>query len=157
MPTDIELAIDGIVAVTGSQTLVGTSPNAIELTWADTTQSFVANVLSNAIPFFSNLGAPGGASALSTNYDVTVIVGTLEVTDDNVDPGLVVKKTHEGTDFAEGDTVTFTLTATNIYDDAATITFQELAGVEVAQATFTNVPAGETVSTTARRTGPGVR
>ncbi|MBR3385841.1 MAG: hypothetical protein IKG69_11675, partial [Atopobiaceae bacterium] len=134
------------VDITGSQTLVGSSPNTFELTWADKTQQVVENILANAIPMLRGVGSP---TAKSTNYALTAEVGTLEVTDDNVDPDLVVNKTHEGTDFAEGDTITFTLTAKNIYDDVATITFEEIEGVEIEQATFENVPAGETVTTTA--------
>ena len=47
----------------------------------------------------------------------------------------------------------FTITATNIYDDARTMTFVEQDGVEITgQAVFENVEPGATVSTTARYT-----
>ena len=120
------------VFVEGSQTLVDTSPNAIV--------GYEFNALTD----------PG-------NYAVSTVDGTLTVTDgtedDPVDPDLVVVKTHEEGTYGLGETVDFAITATNIYDDARTMTFVEQDGVEITgQATFENVEPGATVSTTARYT-----
>ena len=41
---------------------------------------------------------------------------------------------------------------TNIYDEAKTITLEEMEGVTLKQSVFKDVPAGETVSTTATYT-----
>ena len=120
------------VFLEGSQTLVGTSGNAIV--------GYEFNALTD----------PG-------NYAVSTVDGTLTVTDgtenDPVDPDLVVVKAHEEGTYGLGETVEFTITATNIYDDARTMTFVEQDGVEITgQATFENVEPGATVSTTARYT-----
>ena len=116
----------------GSQTLVGTSGNAIV--------GYEFNALTD----------PG-------NYAVSTVDGTLTVTDgtenDPVDPDLVVVKAHEEGTYGLGETVEFAITATNIYDDVRTMTFVEQDGVEITgQATFENVEPGATVSTTARYT-----
>ena len=118
------------VFIEGSQTLVGASGNAIV--------GYEFNALTD----------PG-------NYAVSTVPGTLTVTDgtedDPVDPDLVVVKTHEEGTYGLGETVEFAITATNIYDDARTMTFVEQDGVEITgQATFENVEPGATVSTTAR-------
>ena len=118
------------VFIEGSQTLVGTSGNAVV--------GYEFNALTD----------PG-------NYAVSTVDGTLTVTDgtenDPVDPDLVVVKAHEEGTYGLGETVEFTITATNIYDDARTMTFVEQDGVEITgQATFENVEPGATVSTTAR-------
>ena len=120
------------VFVEGSQTLVGTSDN-------------------NVIGYEFNAATDPG------NYAVSTVPGTLTVTDgtenDPVDPDLVVVKAHEEGTYGLGETVEFTITATNIYDDACTMTFVEQDGVEIAgQAVFENVEPGATVSTTARYT-----
>ena len=137
---------------TGTQTLVGESLNTTKITWADTEQTVNTPITANAF-LLGLLRAAGDPTAISTDYNLAVNLGTLKVTDgsadDPVDPSDVMTKTHEGENFGLGDTVTFTLTAKNIYDEAKTITFVEIEGVTVAQATFTDVPAGETVETTA--------
>ena len=120
------------VFVEGSQTLVGTSDN-------------------NVIGYEFNAATDPG------NYAVSTVPGTLTVTDgtedDPVDPGLVVVKAHEEGTYGLGETVEFAITATNIYDDARTMTFVEQDGVEITgQAVFENVEPGATVSTTARYT-----
>ena len=121
-------------ATTGSQTLVGSSTNTYAIDWA-----------------------AEGATAKQSNYVVSEELGTLTVTDgtddDPVDPSLVINKTHEDGTYALGDTVDFTLTATNMYDEARTMTFVEQEGVEIiGQTVFENVEPGTTVSTTARYT-----
>ena len=120
------------VFIEGSQTLVGTSVNAI-------------------------VGYEFNALTDPDNYAVSTVPGTLTVTDgtenDPVDPDLVVVKAHEDGTYGLGETVEFTITATNIYDDARTMTFVEQDGVEITgQAVFENVEPGATVSTTARYT-----
>ena len=120
------------VFVEGSQTLVGTSDN-------------------NVIGYEFNAATDPG------NYAVSTVPGTLTVTDGTedgpVDPDLVVVKAHEEGTYGLGETVEFAITATNIYDDARTMTFVEQDGVEITgQVTFENVEPGATVSTTARYT-----
>jgi hypothetical protein len=90
---------------------------------------------------------------------VTFIVtpGVLTITDGTTPPdepvpdNLVVTKTAESKAYALGDTVTFTVTATNIYADARTITLEEIEGVTLAQSSF-NAAGGQTVTTTASYT-----
>ena len=121
-------------ATTGSQTLVGSSTNTYAIDWA-----------------------AEGAAAKQSNYVISEELGILTVTDgtdeDPVDPSLVINKTHEDGTYALGDTVDFTLTATNVYGEARTMTFVEQEGVEIiGQTVFENVEPGTTVSTTARYT-----
>ena len=89
--------------VTGSQTLVGSSDNA----------------------FTYELSAGTHAK----NYRITTADGTLTVTDSGdvpVPDGLVVSKTHadpaNAATFGLNDTVTFTISVKNIYDEPKTIT-----------------------------------
>ncbi len=117
------------VTVEGSQLYVGSSDNVIT-------------------------GCTVNSKTKEKNYKFTFISGKLTVTDgsdiDPVDPSGVVTKTHDGTDFKLGATVTFTIEAKNIYDVAKTMTFSEIDGVTITgRATFENVQPGETVSTTA--------
>ncbi|MCI8390357.1 MAG: DUF11 domain-containing protein [Roseburia sp.] len=79
---------------------------------------------------------------IEKNYNLTLIPGTLTVTDkdkDNkpVDDGLVITKEHtpsvnDDGKFRVGDTVTFQITVTNIYKDAKDVTLTEIPGVEFA-------------------------
>jgi len=135
------------VDVTGTQTLVGKSNNTADLTWANGDKTEVR--LSAAI---ANLAAANDPTAKKSNYDLSATAGTLTVTDENVPTELVVKKTHEDREYGLGETVTFELTATNIYDEARTITFIEIEGVEIEQAVWENVEPGATVTTTATYT-----
>ena len=136
------------VTVVGSQTLVGSSDNEI---------TEVRIVAGGAVT--RALGED-----VTDNYAITTIKGTLTVTDgtenDPVDPGKVVTKTHEDAAYDLGETVTFTISVTNIYDTAKTITITELPGVAIEGAdaskpnvlVVTNVPAGETITATATYT-----
>ena len=113
---------------TGSQTFVGDSKNTYSLEW--------------------------DGSAKETNYTVEKNIGTLTVTDGSseepVDPDKVVTKTHDGKTYGLGDTITFTIQVTNIYDTEKTITIEEQDGVTITgQSVFDNVAPGETVKTTA--------
>ena len=132
---------DGFVAgegatydVIGSQTLVGESEN---------TFTYELNEGTKAI-----------------NYNILMVPGTLTVTDDGDNP---VVKSHKGADYGLGDTVTFTIEVTNIYDEAKNITVTEQDGVTITgtnpevtisgqTATFENVAAGTTVTVTATYT-----
>ena len=115
------------VTVTGSQTLVGNS----------------ANTPSNAQ--FSK--------GKATNYAIEYVLGTLTVTDGgdiSVDPNKVITKTHEGKEYKLGETITFTIKATNIYATPKTMTIVEQTGVTITgESVFENVKPGETVETTA--------
>ncbi len=93
-----------------------------------------------------------------TNIKFNVIPGTLTITDgtepgdDPIPDDMVVSKTVGDAKYALGTEITFEITATNIYNEARTITFTEIEGVTLAQSVFENVPAGETVTTTATYT-----
>ena len=127
-PGEVEGIVEGETygfEITGSQTLVGTSENSYVMTWA---------------------GEGNEYSAKSDNYTVTERVGTLTVTDGSeeepINPEDVVKKTHgtpEGGVYKAGDVVTFTVTATNIYDEVKTITLNEIAGVTLKDTVFADV------------------
>ena len=98
------------------------------------------------------------------NYEIEVIYGKLTVTadgsgkgddedgPDDIDPSKVVQKTHEDGIYAIGQEVTFTITATNIFADARTITFIEQEGVTLDQDVFEGVAPGESVTATAHYT-----
>ena len=116
----------------GSQTLVGSSANTFSYTLKEGT--------------------------IATNYTINKTEGTLTVTDgtgddeDPVDPDLVVTKTAEDKAYALGEEVTFAITATNIYEEAKTITLSEIEGVSLKQSTFENVKGGDKIETTATYT-----
>ena len=85
------------------------------------------------------------------NYTITKTEGTLTVTDDDVDTDKVITKTHEGSKFALGDTITFTIKVKNIYDEVKTITITEQEGVTITgESVFENVEPGAEVTTTAK-------
>ena len=85
------------------------------------------------------------------NYTITKTEGTLTVTDDDVDQRKVITKTHEGNEFALGETITFTIRVKNIYDDVKTITITEQEGVTITgESVFENVKPGAEVTTTAK-------
>ena len=116
--------------VTGSQTLVGNSENTFTYTLKEGTKA--------------------------GNYEIKTVFGTLTVTDgtpdEPVEPDLVVTKSHTGSDFKLGDTVTFNIIATNIYEEPQTITLSEIDGVTLAESVFEMVEGGKTISTTATYT-----
>ncbi len=118
--------------VTGTQTLVGSSTNTFTYTLNEGTKA--------------------------ANYEISKSEGTLTVTDgtgddeEPVDDGLIVTKAASDGTPKLGEEVTFTITATNIYDEPKTITLSEIEGVTLAQSSFENVEAGATVETTATYT-----
>lgn len=125
------------VILTGSQTLVGSS------------SSMITDVI------------PKEGKKLK-NYKFTFLPGTLTVTDgtgdDPVKPENVVTKTHIPKDmgYNVGETVTFTVSVTNIYNTPKTITLTEKANVKFSNGenviVFKDVPAGETVTAEATYT-----
>ena len=136
--------------VTGSQTLVGSSANTFTYKWTDGDEE---EVQTGAIDTLKNYFTVYAAeSKLANNYVIEKVEGTLTVTDDGVDNDKVVNKTHEDKSYKAGDEVTFTVKATNIYDEAKTIALEEKEGVVLAQSLFENVKAGATVTTTATYT-----
>ena len=122
------------VTVTGIQTLVGSSNN-------EPSDAVIKNAAGKVV---------------TEAYKITYVNGTLTVTDgtpdEPVEPDLVVTKSHTGSDFKLGDTVTFNITATNIYEEPQTITLSEIDGVTLAESVFENVKGGKTISTTATYT-----
>ena len=136
-------SVEGIVegetysfTVTGSQTWVGSSANTYEMVWATEDNHYTAK---------------------QSNYAVSGNVGTLTVTDGTeetpVDPSLVVNKTHDKNQtYKAGDTITFTITVKNIYDEVKTITLEEQEGVTLDNAEFANVQPGAEITATATYT-----
>ena len=112
--SEVTVSGDGFVTgegatydVTGSQALIGSSENTFTYTLT--------------------------AATLAGNYDITTVNGTLTVTlreDGEYD---LVEKTYtlpEGeTCYKLGDTVTFDITVTNVFDSEATVTLTEQANV----------------------------
>ena len=124
----------GTYEVTGSQTWVGQSDNAI-----------------------TKVEIKSGKKNVKDNYNITLEKGTLTVTDGTpenpVTPSLVVNKTHD-TDktYKAGDVITFTITVKNIYDEAKTITLEEQEGVTLDKTTFENVKPGKEITASAAYT-----
>ena len=110
----------------GTQTLVGGSPNAFTYTLNESTKA--------------------------DNYTIKKTPGTLKVTDENVPADLVVTKTTTQSEVKLGDQVTFTITATNIYAEPKTITLSEIDDVTLSKSTFENVAAGDSIEATATYT-----
>jgi len=110
----------------------------------------VENVLSNA----RILDASG--NDVTRNYAITYLNGILTVTDGGETPidNAVVQKTHgNGTTlYGLGDTVTFTITVTNVYNEAKNITLTEREGMILSQSSFQNVAPGASVTATATYT-----
>ena len=141
---------------TGSQTLVGSSANTYEITWASE-EEVVVQSADEETPY----------TAKKSNYIINETIGTLTVTDgteeEPVEPSLVVKKDDEQSDgyaYKLGETVSFTISVTNIYDEAKTITITELDGVTIEGADAntpnilvkSNVAPGESVTAVATYT-----
>ena len=138
-----------VVEVTGSQTYVGSSPNYFQYRWEDET-TWTQGAVETVKSYFVVYAANGDDSvSLADNYDIKTVKGTLTVTDD-VDDEQVIQKTHEDKKFKVGDTITFTIKVTNIYDEPKTITIDEQNGVTITgTSVFEDVQPGETVTTTA--------
>ena len=120
---------DGATYVfTGSQTLVGNTPNAFTVTKNDGTDL--------------------------NNYAITKTEGDLTVTDGTlVDPSAVMSKTHDSRKYNIGEKVEFTINVTNIYDKYQNITIREQKNVTfTSESTFKDVAPGETVTATAEYT-----
>ncbi|MBR4765936.1 MAG: DUF11 domain-containing protein, partial [Clostridia bacterium] len=109
-------------------TLVGTKPNAFTYTMT------------------------GGTKP--ENYNITTVEGTLKVIDEGVDPESVVQNVlnNSSTVYDIGDEIVYTVTVTNIYDEAKTIRLSVPEGVTSEQSVFENVAPGEQVQTLAKHT-----
>jgi len=146
-PTD-EITYD----VTGSQTYVGSSENTF--TYEIKTKEGgalrkVVDAIKNSITAFA---ADEEGNFPMDNYVVKVNYGTLTVTEPD-DPDKVVTKTHEDKAYKAGETITFTITVTNIYDEVKDITIEEQKGVTITgESEFKDVEAGGVVTTTATYT-----
>ena len=120
-------------ALSGEQTLVGSSPAKV-----------------------GEVTISRDGTDTTKNYKITKVDGTLTVTDgtdpeeeEEIDDGLVVTKTVDDRSYSLGETVTFKITATNIYDEAKDITLTEIDGVTLETDKFSSVEPGATVETTA--------
>ena len=116
--------------VTGTQTLAGESENTFTYTLDEATKA--------------------------DNYEITVVPGTLKVTDgtededeEDVPDELVVTKTSDrGEAYKVGETVEWTITVTNIYDEEKTLTVTEAEGMNIIGEVPATLAAGETVEIT---------
>ncbi len=134
------------VEVTGSQTYVGSSPNTFKYQWKGE-DSWTEAALETVKSYFVVYAADD--TSVADNYNVSTVEGTLTVTDDTDDSN-VITKTHEDKKYKVGETITFTIEVTNIYDEPKTITIKEQAGVTITGPTvFKDVAPGETVTTMA--------
>ena len=133
---------------TGSQTYVGSSPNTFTYTIKDKEGNVIpASTVTAASK--KSIRATAQDSVQKGNYIISVVYGTLTVTDD-VDPKKVVTKTHEEKAYQLGEQIVFEIRVTNIYDTAQTITLTEQEGVVfTGPDTFTDVQPGATVTTSA--------
>ncbi|MGI6056921.1 MAG: InlB B-repeat-containing protein [Bilifractor sp.] len=137
---------------TGSQTYVGSSDNIFTYEISEKPQTTVQPKLASALiaPVVKAAASEPENHKVSDNYEVSVEYGTLKVADDDVPSDLVVTKTHDDKTYQIGDTIEFTITVTNIYDDARTITLEEQEGVTFengeSSVIFENVARGETRS-----------
>ena len=177
-----------VVEFTGSQTLVGTSPNSFtceigtrpddRVVYSTKQKETAAVTESEQTGFFgagmvvhaAELDEAGEAADTAKeqkasskdgvdqgNYKFVYEPGDLTVNEpandgkDDTGKSRVVEKTHEDGIYAIGQEVVFTISATNIYADARTITFTEQDGVVFGEGgnVFENVAPGATVTTTA--------
>ena len=84
---------------------------------------------------------------VTSNYNVTFAKGELIITDTEVDGNLVITKTHTAGTYKLGDTITFKISVTNIYNAPKTITLKEQEGVTFADGKTSmtlELAAGET-------------
>ena len=150
--------VEGIVegetygfTITGSQTLVGSSDNTYELTWAE--EAVAVTDHDESVPY----------TAKKSNYTVTDNIGILTVTDGTpeipLNPDLVVRKEDdkdEGYQYKLGEVVTFKISVTNIYATEQTVQITELEGVKINDGTNiyeqTGVQPGQTIEVTATYT-----
>jgi hypothetical protein len=80
------------------------------------------------------------------NYDIRKTEGTLTVTDENVPDKLVVTK-DDGSDesYVVGDTIEWTVTVTNIYDEEKTLTVTEAEGMTIVGEVPATLTAGQEI------------
>ena len=145
-PTD-EIKYD----ITGSQTYVGESDNLFTatITAKESAAGKVLNSLKNLITAYAD---DETGNFPQDNYEITYTYGKLKVTEPK-DSELVVTKTHGDKAYKVGETITFTIEVTNIYDAVKDITIEEQEGVTITgESEFKGVKAGEKVTTTATYT-----
>jgi hypothetical protein len=88
---------------------------------------------------------------VTKNYELTEkTAGKLNITDEEtpdqpIDPSKVITKEHEGGEFKLGETITWMITVTNIYNEAKAVTVTEAEGVTLGEYPDT-LEAGETVT-----------
>ncbi|MBR0514889.1 MAG: MucBP domain-containing protein, partial [Clostridia bacterium] len=136
--TDVKVSGDGFVNdegatydITGSQTLVGSSDNVF---------TYELN-----------------AGTLAGNYEIKTVFGTLTVTDgtgddeEDVPDELVVTK-DDGSDEAYklGDTVVWTVTVKNIYNEVKSLTVTEAEGMEIEDEVPQTLDAGQQITITVK-------
>ena len=140
-----------IFNVTGSQTLVGSSENTFTYEFSRTAEkvTFFTRLL-NTLGLTAETSTTEKADpSAADNYEIATTYGTLTVTEPD-DDSKVIKKTHDGKDYGVGDTVKFTITVTNIYDEDKDITIEEIEGVKfTSDSEFKAVKPGATVTATA--------
>ena len=109
----------------------------------------VENVPSDAMILDAN------QNDVTKNYAIAYLNGTLTVTDGTGEgetpiDNQVVQKDHGDPNrvYALGETVTFTITVTNVYDEPKTITLTEREGMTLNQSVFQNVATGASVTAT---------
>jgi hypothetical protein len=108
--------------VTGSETLVGESRNTFDYTLNEGTKA--------------------------ADYKITKVEGTLAVTDEDVEPDLVLASMFDDDEYSIGDVVTITFSATNIYDHAETISLYDSGEITLSQSVHENASPGYTFITT---------
>ena len=158
--TKHEVTVDGFVEgeglsevkVTGTQTYVGSSDNTFEykLFGDNIFRKLLRAITIKDTDAYDPAAEGVNKTTKADNYDITVKYGTLTVTDEGVDIDDVTTKTHEDKEYKLGETVTFTIEVTNIYDKVKTITVTEQEGVKItSDSVFKDVKPGEKVTATA--------
>jgi uncharacterized repeat protein (TIGR01451 family) len=129
---------------TGSQTYVGSSLNTFTYLIKDKEGNVIP---ASEVTAASKKSSRVADSTQKGNYLITVVYGTLTVTD-KVEPGVVVTKNHKEKAYQLSEQIVFEIKVTNIYDTAQTITLTEQDGVVfTGPDTFTDVKPGGTVTT----------
>ena len=133
--------------VTGSQTYVGSSENTFTYTITSGNRRMLNARTSRLFAAPPILAAPAPVAPVNPedNYAITKIQQPLVVTDTGI---VTTTKTHEDKTYNLGDTITFDISITNIYDSAKDITVTEKSGVVFENGSnvyvISGVPSGET-------------
>jgi hypothetical protein len=133
--------------VTGSQTYVGSSENTFTYTITSGNRRMLNARTSRLFAAPPILAAPAPVTPVNPedNYAITKIQQPLVVTDTGI---VTTTKTHEDKTYKLGDTITYDISITNIYDSAKDITVTEKSGVVFENGSnvyvISGVPSGET-------------